>query len=77
MKLVFFTKLLCAVCVVFLLAGCNAKVLETIPAGGTVRYNEIVYVENDGRCQQGQVIKITGGNNNKGIPRKYDCADRP
>ena len=60
-----------------LLTGCAQKILKNEPVGGSIPSNEIVYVENDGRCDSGQVIQITGGNNRKGIPRKYDCVARP
>ena len=59
------------------LSSCKTVILEDIPAGGTVPYNEIVYVENDGRCKEGQIIKITGGNNARSIPRKHKCISRP
>lgn len=52
-------------------------VLKNIPARGTVQYNEIVYAENNGHCKEGQIIKITGGNNSRNIPRKYECVSRP
>lgn len=59
------------------LASCSVAILKEEPAGGSIPYNEIVYAENDGRCEDGQIIKITGGNNNKNIPRKYSCVARP
>lgn len=69
-------KILCLITTA-LLSSCKTVVLEEIPAGGTVPYNEIVYAENDGRCEDGQVLKITGGNNAEYIARKYDCVSRP
>ncbi len=63
------------------LAGCQQdsqnKVLREMPASRTLSYNQIVYVENDGRCDTGQVIKVTGGKKSRGIPRKYECVSRP
>jgi CubicO group peptidase (beta-lactamase class C family)/ketosteroid isomerase-like protein len=53
------------------------KILKAIPAAYTIPYGNIVYVENDGRCSQGKVIKITGGHGGRGIPRKYECVKRP
>jgi CubicO group peptidase (beta-lactamase class C family) len=50
--------------------------LKEIPAAYTIPYGDIVYVENDGRCSQGKVIKITGGHGGRGIPRKYECVKR-
>jgi len=52
-------------------------ILKEIPAAYTIPYGDIVYVENDGRCSQGEVIKITGGHGGRGIPRKYECVKRP
>ena len=66
---------------VLLLAGCQQdgqnKVLKAMPANGTLSYNHVVYVENDGRCDAGQVIKVTGGKKSRGIARKYECVSRP
>lgn len=59
------------------LSGCETVVLKDIPGGGTIPYNDIVYVENDGRCNKGQILRITGGNNALHIPRKTECIDRP
>ena len=64
-----------------LLAGCQQdsqeKVLRQMPESRTLSYNQIMYVENDGRCDAGQVIKVTGGKKSKGIARKYECVSRP
>ena len=62
---------------VIALAGCQPQILKAIPADYTIPYGDIVYVENDGRCSQGEVIKITGGHGGRGIPRKYECVKRP
>lgn len=63
------------------LAGCQQDnqntVLKAMPAKGALSYNHIVYVENDGRCDAGQVIKVTGGKQSKGIARKHECVSRP
>lgn len=65
----------------FLAAGCHQdarnKVLKKMPARGTLSYNHVVYVENDGSCDIGQVIKVTGGKQSKGIRRKYECVSLP
>ena len=53
------------------------KVLKKVPANGTLSYKDVVYVENDGRCDTGQVIKVTGGKKSKGVRRKYECVSRP
>jgi len=70
--------LILIICIYFvLLSGCQVRVLKKIPVDGTVEYKGIVYVENDGRCPEGKIIKITGGDLNKQIPRKYECVERP
>jgi uncharacterized lipoprotein YajG len=65
---------------ILFLAGCQHggqnKVLKKVPANGTLSYKHVVYVENDGRCAAGQVIKVTGGKKSKGIRRKYECVSR-
>jgi len=63
--------------VTVIVSSCSTVILESIPAGGAVPYNEIVYAENDGRCKKGQIIRITGGNDSNNIPRKYECISRP
>lgn len=66
---------------ILFLAGCQQdnqnRVLQAMPANGSLSYNHIVYVENDGRCDTGQVIKVTGGKKSRGIRRKYECVSRP
>ena len=53
------------------------KMLETIPKDRSLSYGEIIHVENDGRCQPGEIIKVTGGKHTEGIRRKYECIKRP
>lgn len=66
-----------AACLLAVIAlGCQKSVVKNIPPGGTVPHGEVVYVENDGRCQEGQIIKITGGNRNLNIKRKTECIER-
>ena len=71
--------LLAMLLLAFLAAGCHQnarnKVLKEMPARGTLSYNHVVYVENDGSCDTGQVIKVTGGKKSKDIPRKYECVN--
>lgn len=75
------TAILLATLLLALLPGCHqdarSKVLKKMPARGTLSYNHVVYVENDGSCDIGQVIKVTGGKKSKGIKRKYECASLP
>ncbi|MCW5203973.1 hypothetical protein VU10_01565 [Desulfobulbus sp. US1] len=64
------------ICLVFF-AACEATVRKEMPKNGSLSYGEVVYVENDGRCDNGQVIKVTGGKRSREIPRKYECVFRP
>ena len=50
--------------------------LKQMPAKGTVRQGEVVYVD-DGRCPSGAVKKITGGNQKAGVARQVECVKRP
>jgi len=60
-----------------MLTACEKEILKEIPKPYTVSTGDIVYVENDGRCKDGQVIKITGGSRKRNIHRKYECSARP
>ena len=44
----------------FFVAG-ETKVLKELPNNYTLSFEEIVYIENDGRCKNGEVLKGTGG----------------
>ncbi|THB74791.1 MAG: hypothetical protein D6B28_01550 [Gammaproteobacteria bacterium] len=58
--------------------ACNKiKMLEEMPKDRTLSHGEVVYVENDGRCKPGEIIKVTGGKHIEGIRRKYECVKRP
>ncbi len=59
------------------LSGCTTQILKSIPPDYSIPSGKVVYLENDGRCAEGQVIKITGGKNIQGIERKYECVERP
>jgi len=61
----------------FGLQACAPAIMEKAPPGGELPYNQVVYVKNDGRCKNGEVMKLTGGNNYRNIPRKYECVDPP
>ena len=58
-------------------ASNKIKILEGMPKDRSLSYREVVYVENDGRCQPGEIIKVTGGKHTEGIRRKYECIKRP
>ena len=50
--------------------------LKEEPPKGSVPYRKIVYVD-DGTCPKGEVKQITGGSQEKSIPRKVRCVKRP
>jgi hypothetical protein len=57
------------------LTACMQPVLETEPAGGTVPHNAVVFVDY-GTCPANEIKKITGGNDNLGVPRMRQCVAR-
>ena len=59
------------------LSGCTTQVLKSIPPDYSIPSGKVVYIENDGRCAEGQVIKITGGKSSQSVERKYECVARP
>lgn len=58
------------------LLACVPTVMETEPPGGTIPHNTVVFVD-DGACPNNQIKKLTGGNDNLGVPRKSECVPRP
>ncbi len=52
------------------------EILKEVPAKGTVRRGDVVYVD-DGKCPAGQVKKIIGGDQQTGMPRQVTCVKRP
>ena len=53
------------------------QIEKAIPKNGSLKAGQVVYVENDGRCEKGLVLKVMGGNNGKGIKRQVECVERP
>jgi hypothetical protein len=51
----------------------NPEVLKELPRNRSLSLGEVVYVENDGRCAPGKILKVTGGKKSEGIKRKYEC----
>jgi hypothetical protein len=49
--------------------------LNKEPPAGSVPYRKVVHVD-DGTCPQGQVKEITGGSQERSIPRKVRCVER-
>lgn len=59
-----------------LIASCGQKkVFQEIPPDYSLRYKEVIYAENDGRCPDDWIIKITGGKAKHNIPRQYECEE--
>lgn len=54
----------------------TAIILDRDPAPGTLAFGKTVLVD-DGSCSGRQVKELTGGNNNRNIPRSSRCIDRP
>jgi hypothetical protein len=54
----------------------EVEILKKEPPAGQVRYGKIVYVD-DGTCPRGEIKEITGGHQEKSIPRKVRCVKRP
>lgn len=46
------------------------------PPAGTIPYGRVILVD-DGTCPVGQIKRVTGGNNDLGIPRMRACVPRP
>ena len=51
-------------------------ILEKAPDDQSLKSGQIVYVENDGRCAEGMILKITGGNKSRNTKRQVDCVPR-
>lgn len=54
-----------------------STVLEAMPDNRTLKSGQVVYVRNDGRCENGMVLKVTGGSKDKGIKRRIECVRPP
>ena len=52
------------------------EVLKEEPPKNSLPYGKVVYVD-DGSCPAGEIKEITGGSQEKGIPRKVRCVKRP
>lgn len=75
-----FLLLMGSMSVVLFLCSCIANkttVYDKIPQNLSLSYGQVVYTENDGRCDDGLIIKITGGKKSERIKRKYECVSRP
>lgn len=46
--------------------------LRSLPPAGTIPFGQVVYVD-DGGCPAGQIKRVVGGDNSRGIPRVIDC----
>lgn len=58
------------------LSQAKVEFLKEEPPKGAVPYGKVVYVD-DGTCPVGKVKEVTGGSQEKSIPRKVRCVKRP
>jgi hypothetical protein len=65
---------------VAIVANCAAcasiEPLSETPQDRNLPAGRVVYVD-DGSCPNGEVKRVTGGNQNKGIARETTCVPRP
>lgn len=54
----------------------KVEYLKEEPPKGSVPLRKVVYVD-DGTCPKGEVKEITGGSQEKSIPRQVRCVKRP
>ena len=58
-------------------AGCaQVEYLSEMPQDRNLPAGKVVHVD-DGSCPAGEVRRVTGGNQNKGISRESVCVPRP
>jgi len=57
-------------------APAPVEILKEMPPQGSVRQGHVVYVD-DGRCPEGEVKRIIGGNQGTGVARQVECVKRP
>lgn len=69
-------------CAAVLVSGCTSlfsapiKYLPKDPPPGAIPYGEKVYVD-DGKCPDGLVKLLIGGDAKRNIPRHVECVSRP
>jgi hypothetical protein len=57
--------------------GCApVEPLRETPQDRNLAAGKVVFVD-DGSCPSGEIKRVTGGNQNKGIPRESVCVQRP
>ena len=57
-------------------AAAAVEVLKEEPAKNSLPRGKVVYVD-DGTCPAGEIKEVTGGSQDKGVPRKVRCVKRP
>ena len=62
--------------IVLLPSRATPEYLKEIPKDGEIPYGKVVYVD-DKKCPKGEIKEITGGSQEKKIPRKTRCVKRP
>lgn len=50
--------------------------LKQEPGKGELAHGKVVYVD-DGSCPKGEIKMVTGGSQNKSVPRSVRCVPRP
>ena len=53
-----------------------AEILKEEPPKNSLPRGKVVYVD-DGSCPAGEIKEITGGSQDKGVPRQVRCIKRP
>ena len=56
--------------------GAHAQILKKEPGPGTLPAGAVALVD-DGTCPRGQIKQVTGGNDNRGVPRQKKCIPKP
>jgi hypothetical protein len=70
-------RVICASGMVLLPPGtAHSEYLKEVPKDGEIPYGKVVYVD-DKKCPKGEIKEITGGSQEKNIPRKTRCVKRP
>ena len=76
-RLRFFVLVTAALCTISpSLTRAEPEYLKKVPKDGEVPYGKVVYVD-DGKCPRGEIREITGGSQEKSIPRRTRCVKRP
>ena len=67
---------LVAVAALLPLATTAADIVKDMPKAGDLPRGRTVYVD-DGKCPPGELKEVTGGSQDKSLPRTVRCVKRP